>query len=83
MKFRKGFNYFYFGGELVCMFVICCYCIYIYIYIYIVHIVYLSLFPHMHVLMCSFKCFRRQVHFDQDLLPLFATFWLEVLDWNL
>ena len=35
----------------------------------------------MLVVMCSFECFQeRQVHFDQDLIPLIATSRLGVLD---
>ena len=61
-------------GELVCIFVICfsliIYCLYVFLSI--------------HAVMCSFECFQeRQVHTDQDLLPLLATSTLGVLDWDL
>ena len=49
--FEKGENIFFdVGGELVSMFVICCYCIFFY---------YLSVFISTHALMCSFKCFTK------------------------
>ena len=44
----------------------------------------LHVFLSTHALMCSFECFQeRQVHSDQDLLPLLATSRLGVLDWDL
>ena len=59
------------GGELVCIFVICfsliIYCLYV--------------FLSTHALMCFLECFQeKQVHSDQDLLPLIATSRLGVLD---
>ena len=39
------------GGELVSMFVICCYCIFV--------IYCLSAFISTHAVMCSFECFRK------------------------
>ena len=64
------------GGELVSMFVICCYCIYIYIYI-------ICLYFHTCIDVLFWVFHERQVHSDQDLLPLIATFKLGVLDWDL
>ena len=60
-------------GELVCIFVICLsliiYCLYV--------------FLSTHAVTCSFEWFQeRQVHSDQDLLPLLATSRLGVLDWD-
>ena len=44
----------------------------------------LYVFLSTHALMCSFECFQeRQVHSDQDLLPLLATSRLGVLDQDL
>ena len=70
---NKIFDVFYLGGELVCIFVICfsfiIYCLYVFI--------------STHVVMCSFECFHeRQVHSDQDILPLLVTSRLGVLDYN-
>ena len=62
------------GGEFVCIFVIC--------FSLIIYFLYVFLFTH--AVMCSFECFKeRQVHSDQDFLPLLATFKLGVLDWDL
>ena len=47
------------------------------------HII-IYVFLSTHVVMCSFECFQeRQVHSNQDLLPLFVTSRLGVLDWDL
>ena len=67
------FNVSNLGGELVCIFVICFSLIIYGFYVFL----------STHVVMCSFECFQeRQVHFDQDLLPLIATSRLGVLDWD-
>ena len=60
------------GGELVY------FCFYIVFHI----IVYMSFFPHIR--WCVLECFQeRQVHSNQDLLHLFVTSRLGVLDWDL
>ena len=75
----KSFLFFFyvsnFGGELVYMFVICCYCIYV--------ICCLSVFISTRVDVLFWVFQERKVHSDQDLLPFLVTFGLEVLDWNL
>ena len=53
-----------------------------FVFIFVFHIVYV--FLSTHAVMCSFKCFqKRQVYYDQDLLPLLGTSRLGVLDWDL
>ena len=73
------FLFFYYvsnlGGELVCMF-----------YLLLLHICYLlfiCLYFHTCIDVLFWVFQERQVYSNQDLLPLLATFGLEVLDWNL
>ena len=70
----KIFYVYNLGGELVYIFLICfsliIYCLYV--------------FLSTHAVMCSFEFFQeRQVHSDQDLLPLLVTSRLGVFDWDL
>ena len=76
--FCKGENINFFfdvynlGGELVyfCFYICVSNCLYV--------------FLSMHVVMCFLDYFQeRQVHSDQNLLPLIATSRLGVLDWDL
>ena len=86
---NKSFFFFFFlsnlGGELVYIFVICCYCISIICFWF--HICCYLLFICLYFHTCSDVLFwvfqERHVHFDQDLLPLLVTSSLGVLDWDL
>ena len=68
-EYKKFFDVSNLGEELVyfCFYICVPYCLYV--------------FLSKHAVICSFECFQeRQVHSDQDILPLLATSRLGVLD---
>ena len=70
-EYKKFFDVSNLGEELVyfCFYICVPYCLYV--------------FLSKHAVICSFECFQeRQVHSDQDILPLLATSRLGVLDQN-